>query len=260
MKTRILAAVAGIVVTFLLGSVPTHSAELKVICAVGFQPTMEELRPKFELATGHKLTMEYETIGLALKRLQKGDTADVILLPRQGIDSIVKDGKATAGNVTEIARGGMGMAVRKGAPKPDISSIESFKRALLTARSINISDPARGGIATPHILKVFERLGIAEEVKAKLVYAKVPGAAGIAREVVNGEAEIALNQLQEFVPVSGIEIVGPFPGDLQLTTVFSAVIMGSATNADIAKALITFLRTPEAAKVIRAKGLEPATP
>ena len=109
-------------------------------------------------------------------------------------------------------------------------------------------------------MKVFERLGISEEMKPKLVYAKIPGAAGIAREVANGEAEIALNQLQEFVPVAGIEIVGPFPGDLQLTTVFSVVIMGSATNVDGAKALINFLRTPEAAGMIKAKGMEPATP
>jgi molybdate transport system substrate-binding protein len=115
-------------------------------------------------------------------------------------------------------------------------------------------------VATAYILKVFERLGIGEEMKPKMVYAKVPGAAGVALEVANGEAEIALNQLQEFVPVAGIEIVGPFPGDLQLTTVFSAVIMGSATNVDVAKALINFLRTPEAARVIKAKGLEPAVP
>lgn len=260
MKTRIFSAAASIAVAFLLGSVPAQSADLKVISAVGVQSIMEDIRPKFELATGHKLAMVYEPLGLALKRVQGGETADVILLPRQGIDSLVRDGRASAGNVTDIARSSMGLAVRVGAPKPDISSVESFKSAMLAAKSINISDPARGGVATPHILKVFERLGIAEEMKSKLVIAKIPGAAGVAREVANGEAEIALNQLQEFVPVAGIEIVGPFPSDLQLTTVFSAVIANSAKNVDVAKELIAFLRTAEAAKLIRAKGLEPAAP
>lgn len=241
-------------------TVTAHSAELKVISAVGFQPTMENLKPKFELATGHKLTMVYDTLGLTLKRLQGGETADVIVLPRQGIDTLVKGGKASAGDVTDIARSNMGAAVRKGAVKPDISSTESFKRAMLAAKSINISDPARGGIATPHILKVFERLGIADEMKPKLVIAKIPGAPGIAREVANGEAEIALNQLQELVPVAGIDIVGPFPPELQLITVFSVVIMGGASNTEAARTLISFLRNSEAANVMKAKGLEPAVP
>lgn len=261
MTTRVISAAANITVAFLLAAtIPAQAAELKVISAVGVQSIMEELKPKFELATGHKLTIVYEPLGLALKRVQGGESADVIVLPRQGIDRLVKDGKASAGDATDIARSSMGVAVRKGAPKPDISSTDSFKRTMLAAKSINISDPARSGVATPHIIKVFERLGIAEEMKPKLVYAKIPGAAGVAREVANGEAEIALNQLQEFVPVAGIEIVGLFPSDLQLTTVFSAVIMGGATNVDVAKALISFLRAQDAAKVIRAKGLEPATP
>ena len=244
----------------LVVGVAAKAAGLKVLSAVGMQPVMEDLGPKFERATGHKLAIVFEPIALALKRVQGGETADVIVLPQQGIDSLVKDGKAAASDVTAIARAGMGVAVRKGAVKPDISSSESFKSAMLAAKSVNVSDPARGGVATAYIMTVFERFGISEEMKPKLVYAKVPGAAGIAREVANGEAEIALNQLQEFVPVAGIEIVGPFPGDLQLTTVFAAVIMGSATNVDGAKALINFLRTPEAAAVLKAKGLEHANP
>lgn len=255
------ATTANVAAMFLLAATFTaHSAELNVISAVGLQSIMEDLKPRFELATGHKLGMVYETLGLALKRVQGGGTADLIALPRQGIDTLVKNGKASASDVTDIARGSMGVAVRKGAAKPDISSTESFKRAMLAAKSINISDPARGGIATPHILKVFERLGISEEMKSKLVYAKVPGAAGVGREVVTGEAEIALNQLQELAPVAGIEIVGPFPADLQLTTIFSVVIMGDAKNVEAAKALVNFLRTPEAVRVIKAKGLEAVTP
>lgn len=259
MKTRVLAGAANITIAFLLSAgFPAQSAELKVINAIAMQPVMEDLGPKFERATGHKLAIVFEPLGLALKRVQGGETADVILLPRQGIDSLVKDGRAAAGDVTAIARSGMGVAVRKGGPKPDISSPEAFKRAMLAARSVNVSDPARGGVGTQHVLTIFERLGIAEQMKPKFIYST--GLAGVARDVANGDAEIALYQLQELAPVAGIEIVGPFPGDLQLTTVFSAVIMGGAKNVDVAKALINFLRMPEAVSVIKAKGLEPATP
>jgi molybdate transport system substrate-binding protein len=257
LKAQVFAAAANIAGAVLLtASIPTQSAELKVISAIGIHSTIEDLRAKFELLTGHKLTIVSEN----LKRVQDGETADVIIFPRQSIDHLVKDGKASAVSVTDIARSSMGVAVRKGAPKPEISSTDSFKRAMLAAKSINIPDPARGGVAAPHIIKIFERLGITDEMKNKLVYAKIPGAAGVAHEVAIGEAEIALSQLQELVPVAGIEIVGPLPSDLQLTTVFSAAIMRSATNIDVAKALISYLRTQEAVNVIRAKRLEPATP
>lgn len=257
MEIQVFVAAANIAGAFLLAAIiPAQSAELKVISAIGIHSTMEALRAQFELVTGHRLTIVLES----LKRVQGGETADVIIFPRQSIDHLVKDGKASAASVTDIARSSMGVAVRKGAPKPEISATDSFKRAMLAAKSINIPDPVRGGVAAPHIIKVFERLGIAEEMKTKLVYAKIPGAAGVAHEVAIGEAEIALGQLQELVSVAGIEIVGPFPNDLQLTTVFSAAIMESATNIDVAKALISFLRSQDAVKVISAKRLEPATP
>lgn len=260
MNRRLIAAAASITIAFVLaGIVQAQAAELKVFCAVALQPVLEELKPKFELTSGHKLAMVYEPLGLALKRLEGGETADITILPRQGIDRLVSGGKAAGNNVADVARSGMSVAVRKGAPKPDISSPESFKRAMLAAKSINVPDPARGGLGIQHVFKMFEQLGITQEMKAKFVYQKVPGLAGVAREVVNGEAEIALYHLQELATVAGIDIVGPFPGDLQVTTVFSAVIMGSATNVDVAKVLIAFLlRTPEAASAIRAKGLEPA--
>lgn len=259
MKRPIVSIAASVAVAFLLaGVVPAQSAELRVLCGIALQPVLEDLKPKFELASGHKLMTVYEPLGLALKRLEGGETADVIILPRQGIDRVVREGKAAANSVTDIARSGMGVAVRKGAPKPEISSPESFKRAMLAAKSVNVSDPARGGIGTQHVLAIFERLGIADQMKPKFIYST--GLAGVARDVANGDAEIALYQLQELVAVAGIDIVGPFPGDLQMATVFSAVVMDGAGSADAAKALIKFLRTAEASQVIRAKGLEPAAP
>ena len=172
----------------------------------------------------------------------------------------MKDGKALAGNVTVLARSGIGVAVRKGAPKPDISSPDALKRTLLAAKSIAYVDPASGGASGIHFAKVLDRLGIANEMQSKTVFPnpKTPAEVGVL--VANGEAEIGVHLIQELMSVAGIDIVGPLPGDLQDTTVFSAAIMTGAKDADAAKALVDFLRTPEAAKVIKAKGMEPATP
>jgi molybdate transport system substrate-binding protein len=259
MKIRSLVAAANIGFMFLLVvSIEAEATELKVLSSIGMQAVMEDLGPKFELATGHKLEITFDTSGGVVKRVQGGDTADVVVIPRQGIDSFVKDGKAAADNATVVARSGIGVAVRKGAQKPDISSPEALKRTLLTAKSITYSNPADGGASGIHFAKVLDRLGIANEIKPKTVFLLKPGPVGVL--VANGEAEIAVHQFQELIQVAGIEIVGPLPGDLQDTIVFSAAIMAGAKNADIAKELVNFLRTPEATVVIKAKGMEPATP
>jgi molybdate transport system substrate-binding protein len=150
--------------------------------------------------------------------------------------------------------------VRKGTPKPDISSPEAFRQSMLAAKSIFMSDPARGGLSTSHVLKVFERLGIADEMRRKTTYTKVAGRDGITQALAETDVDVSLNHLQEFAPVAGMQIVGPLPGDLGLSTVFSAVVMGNARNPEAARALVSFLRTPEAAAVVRARGLEPVFP
>jgi molybdate transport system substrate-binding protein len=226
-------------VVVLLASAAAAGADLKVISAIGMQEVMEDLGPKFERATGHKLTIVFATLSPALKRIEGGETADVIVLPAQGIDRLVKDGKAGAGDVKTVARSQVGVAVRKGTPKPDISSPEAFKQSMQAAKSIFISDPARGGIGTPHVLKVFERLGITDEMKRKTIYTKVAGRAGIEQALVETDVNVSLNQLQEFAPVPGMEIVGPLPGDLALSTTFSAVVMAASKNAAAAQALVS---------------------
>jgi molybdate transport system substrate-binding protein len=241
----------------ILVSTVAAGADLKVISAIGMQEVMEDVGPKFERASGHKLTIVFATLGPALKRIEGGETADVIVLPAQGVDTLVNDGKAT-GDAKTVARSQVGVAVRKGTPKPDISSPETFKQSMLAAKSIFISDPARGGIGTPHVLKVFERLGIADEMKRKTTYTKVAGRAGIEQALVETDVNLSLNQLQEFAPVAGMEIVGPLPGDLALSTTFSVVAMAGSKHADAAQALVSYLRTPEAAVDIRRRGLEPA--
>lgn len=261
MKIRLLVAAVNIGFIFLLvGGIAVQAAEIKVLSAVALRSVMEDLGPKFERASGHKLAITFGPLGGIVKRVQGGETADVVIIPREGIDGFVKDGKAAASNVTVIARSGIGVAVRKGATKPDISSPEALKRTLLAAKSITYVDPASGGASAIHFAKVLDRLGIGNEMKSKTVFPDPQNPLGVGVLVANGEAELGVIQFQELILVAGIELAGPLPGDLQATIVFSAAIMAGAKNAEAAKALVSFLRTPETATVIKANGMEPATP
>jgi molybdate transport system substrate-binding protein len=239
------------------GRITADAPEIKVLSAFGIMAVMEDLGPKFERESGHKLVMTFDGFTAIVKRVQDGETADVIVIPQQGIDGLVKSGMAAAGNVTVIACGGIGVVVRKGAPKPDISSSEALKRALLAARSIAYPNPELGGPTGLHFAKVLDRLGIGTEIKPKTVFPKTPGGAEVGGLVASGQAEIGVHQIQELIPVTGIDIVGPLPGDLQNTTVFAAAIMAGAKDAKASKTLIDFLGTREAAAVIKAKGMEP---
>jgi molybdate transport system substrate-binding protein len=229
------------------------AAEIKVVSALSLKGTMEDLAPKFERTSGHKLAMSYGALGDAMKRIQGGETADVVILPRQGIDTLVKEGKAAAGNVTVIAHSNIGVAVRRGAAKPDISTPEAFKRTLLAAKSLTYAGTAGGGPSGLHMAKVMERLGIANEIKSKTIFSNTTEFGAL---MTSGKAEIALFQLQNLVQTPGIDVVGPLPGDLQETTVFAAALMAGAKDAGAAKALITYLRAADSAKVMKAKGLD----
>lgn len=234
------------------------AAEIKALSAIGMQVVMKDLGPKFENTSGHKLAITFAAPGAIVQRALGGEIVDIVILPRPGIDSLLKDGKALAGSVTALAQSGIGVAVRTGTPRPDISSPEALKRTLLAAKLITYSNPAAGTSSGVHFAKVLDRLGIAGEMKSKTVFSPKAGVVG--ELVANGEAEIAVHQFQELIPIVGIEIVGPLPGDLQDTIVFSAAIMSNATNAAAAKTLVDFLRAPEATAVVKAKGMEPANP
>ena len=261
MKIRSLVAAANIGIMFLLVlRIKAEATVLKLLSAFGMQSVLEDLEPNFERATGHKLALSFATGGATVKRVKDGEAADIVITLRQGIDTLVKDGKAPVGNVTVLARSGIVVVVRKGAPKPDVSSPDALKRTLLAAKSISYVNPASGGASGIHFAKVLDRLGIANEMKSKTVFPnpKTPAEVGVL--VARGEAEIGVHIIQELMPVAGIDIVGPLPGDLQNTIVFAAAIMASAKDAEASKALVNFLRTSEAAAVIKAKGMELATP
>ena len=230
------------------------AAELKVLSTPALTETWEELGPKFE-ATGHKLTIVYAPSGAIAKRVSDGETADLLVSTPAGIDSLIKTGKVLDGTNTPIASSGMGVAVLKGAPKPDISTPDAFKRALLAAKAVAYTDPASGGASGAHMAKVLDRLGIANEVSAK---AKLGRGTPVANFLVSGEADIAIQQMPELLHVKGAEVVGPLPGDLQNVTMFAAGIPSGSAQAEAAKALIRFLQTPEAATAFKKHGLEPA--
>lgn len=232
-----------------------QAAEIRALIALGFKDVMEDVGPKFEKASGHKLAIQFDNFGPIVKKVQGGEAVDIVIMPRQGIDTLAKDGKTTAGNITDLARAEIVVIFRKGAPKPDVSTADALKRSLLAAKSVTYGNPADGGASGIHFAKVIDRLGIAKEMKPKTIYAK-PGR-DTGDVVAAGNAELGVNQLQVLMPVAGIEVAGPLPADLQAATIFASAVMSGAKNAAPAQALVKFLRTPEGAKVIKAKGMNP---
>jgi molybdate transport system substrate-binding protein len=220
------------------------------------QAALEELTPKFEKASGHKLAITWGAAAMLVKRVQGGETADLLVLTRQGLDALVKDGKAAAGSDATFASSGMAVVVKKGASKPDISTPEAFKQTLLAAKSIAYSNPAAGGASGVYFSKLLERMGIAEQMKAKTKYP--PAGGNSANLVVSGEADLAIQQEPEVMSVAGVDVVGPLPGDLNNITVYAAGVGTKTKEADAVKALIKLLHSPEAAAVFKARGLNPA--
>ena len=232
--------------------------EIKVLSTTAMKTVFEALAGGFAQATGNRLNV---TLGPSLrleKQLGDGEAADMAIVSASGARELIASGKLVAAGVAEIAKSSIGVAVARGAPKPDISSVESFKRAMLAAKSIACSKPVGGGQSGAHLAKVFEHLGITAQMQAKSKYG-AGGAAGLAGLVVlRGEADIGIQQMAELMAVDGIDVVGPLPADIQMITPFVAGIPANASHPDAGHALIAFLTTPEAKRVLKAKGLEPA--
>jgi molybdate transport system substrate-binding protein len=230
------------------------AAELKVYSTIGVQGAVEALVPQFEKASGHKLVMTWATAPMLVKRLQGGETADVMILNSAGIDTMTKEGRIAPGSGVTLASSAVAIAVKAGAPKPDISTPEALRKTLLATKSISYTDPAAGGASGIYFAKLLERMGIAKEVNAKNKYP--PPGCYSGNYLLTGEAELAVQQKPELMHIAGTEIVGPLPGDLNMVTTFAAGIWVDSQNGETAKALVTFLHSPEAASVFRAKGLD----
>ena len=231
------------------------TAEIKVLTAGAFKQVLLALVPDFEKQTGHKVTVENDTVGALTKRIEGGEIFDLAVLTPAAVNDLATKGKFVTGSRTNLARVGVGVVVRDGTPKPDIGSVEAFKTALLAAKSIAYIDPAAGGSSGIYVAGLIDKLGIAAEVKAK---AKLIHGGAVAAHIANGEAELGIHQISEILPVKGITLVGPLPAAIQNYTVYSAGIGASAKESDAAKALLKVLSGPAAADVLKTKGMEPA--
>jgi molybdate transport system substrate-binding protein len=230
-------------------------AELTIYSSIGMRSAAEQLFRIFEKENSCPLAVTWGTAPMLVARIEAGETADVLILSRAGIDALRKQGKIAAGSNVTLAGSGVAIAVKADAPKPDISTPEALKATLLKARSIAYSEPAAGGASGVYFAKLLERMGIAEQMKPKTKY---PPAGGFSGELIlTGEAELAVQQKPELLHVAGIEIVGFLPGDLNVVTEFVAGIMAGSKNAEMSRALIQSLRSDKAAAVFQAKGLDP---
>jgi molybdate transport system substrate-binding protein len=230
-------------------------AEITGFVTMAVQGVMSAVGPIFEQASGHKLALTFNTSKMLLQELRTGAEPDVLVITREAIDGLAADGTIARGSDVTLARSSVGIAVPQGAPKPDIATPDALKRAVLAARAIGYSDPAGGGASGVHFEKVLHQLGIADVAKPKIKYP--PVGTYTAEMLLTGEVDLAVQQISELNFVQGIELVGPLPAALQLTTVFVGGIHARARQLKAARALLSFLRSPEAAQAFRAQGLEP---
>ena len=250
MRTRAIAAAAALIVT----TGAAHAAEIDAMITTAMKAAVDELAAPFERANGHVLRSTYGPSGGLARRLNAGEAADLIVVGSKALDELIKQGKVVGGR-TDVARTGIGIAVRKGAAKPDVSSPEALKRALLAAKSIAHTAPAGGGVTAAHVMGVFEKLGIAAEVTPKVKLAAGGPNGRVSVLVSSGEAEIGLQQVSELMSNPEVEVIGMLPGELQQMTTYSAGTTASARQMEAAKAFIRRLAAPEAVTIYKTKGL-----
>ena len=225
---------------------------MEILCTNGVKSVMVDLVPAFERTSGTKVMITWGATNSLLKDLEGGAGGDLAILTAEAIDDLMSGGRVVAGSRVDLARSGIGVAVRKGAKRPDIASPEALKRALVAAKSVAHSKSGMSGIYFPTVLA---RLGIADAMKAKIVIPD-PGTP-VGEVVAKGDAEIGIQQISELLPVAGIEIVGPLPDALQKITIFSAGVLTAAKEPSVAAALLKFVAA-ETPRLLKHKGLEPA--
>jgi len=233
--------------------VPT---EIKVLSSTAMKTSMDLLMPQFEQASGHMTAFSYGPSTRIAKQVADGEANDVTIVTDSGVDDLIRQGRLVAGSRTDIARSAMALAVQKGAAKPDISTPKKFKQAMLAAKSLGMSNPVGGGASGAILAGIFDKLGIAEQMKPKLAFGPGGPAGLIGNFLVRREVEIGIQQLPELMAVPGIDIVGPLPFGGETVSVFSAGLSTGARDAAAARALILFLTTPAAKAVLKARGMD----
>ena len=253
MKSLLRGIAAALVVVGSIGAGPAAADEVKVLSAGAVRAIVTELAEEFRRETGHTVALSFGTVGQTRQKLAGAEPVDVVIMTDVAIDDVAKQGVVTPGTRADIARTGMGVGVREGAPRPDIGTSAAFKDALLRARSIVYVDPAQGATSGVHFKGILERLDIADAVKGKTIL--VPGGYP-AEKVASGEAELVVHQISEIVPVKGVVLVGPLPPDLQKVTVYSAGLATRTTSPDAARAFVAFLTRPAFKPKFAAAGLD----
>jgi len=250
MNVKTLVTAAGFAA--LLSAFPVSAAEIKVLASNGVRAALEELAPAFERDTGNRLVISFGLAAALKRQIEAGEAFDLAILTSAGIDDLAKQGKVDGASRASIARSGVGIGIRKGGPRPDIGTPDAFKRTLLSAKSISWAKEGQSGI---YFAGLLERIGIAEQMKPKIV----PAATGVevGKLVASGQVEFGVILVNELMAAPGVEVLGPLPAELQSYTVFHAGVGVGSKDSSAAKALIKFLTTPSAGAVFKAKGQEP---
>jgi molybdate transport system substrate-binding protein len=232
---------------------PAAAADIKVLTAGAMRSVLDALRPQFEKETGHKVSLDNATAGTLAKRIEDGEAFDVAVITPKVIDDLARTGRIAPGTRADVAKVGIGVAVKEGVPLPDIATVEAFRRTLLAARSVAYIDPKAGGSSGIYFDSLLDRLGIAGEIRPK---ARLKQGGYVAELVASGEAEVAVHQISEIVPVKGVVLVGPLPAEIQNFTTYAAAVGGRAKDAAAAKSLIEHIAGPAATPILTAKGME----
>jgi len=228
---------------------------MKVLTAGAFKSTVVALVPEYEKASGNKVVIDNDTVGALAKRIDAGETFDVLVTTPAAIDALIAQGKVAPGSRANLARVGVGVMVKAGAPKPDVSTVDAFRKAVLAAKSVSYIDPASGGSSGIYVAKLLERLGIADQVKPK---EKLKQGGYVADYISSGQAELGIHQISEIVPAPGVTLVGPLPQEIQNYTVYAAGIAATTKHAAAAKALIAVFSGPSAQALFKSKGMDAA--
>ena len=254
MNSHIYRTIAGLLCVVAL--TPADAADIKILTAGAFKQVVLEIVPQYEKESGNRVSVSNDTAGALKKRIEEGESFDVAVITPAVLGELIAKGKIAAGTNVNVACVSIGVVVREGAAKPDISTVEAFKQALLAAKSVAYIDPASGGSSGVYIEKLLGRLGIADQIRPK---ARLKKGGHVADLVVSGEAELGLHQISEIVPVKGAALVGPLPEEIQNRTTYAAAVSASAANKVAADALIKMLSGPAGAAVLKSKGMEPAS-
>jgi len=252
MTKRSLLAITLVAGALLLQPGTAAAAEIKVLTAGAMKSVVLALQSGFEAASGHRLVVDNDTAGGLLKRIEAGEAFDMAIITPSAIDSLIGKGKVVDGSRVAIARVGVGVAVKDGAPKPDLSSVDAFKRALLSATTVAYIDPASGGSSGIYVAGLLKKLGIADEIKPK---ERLQAGGYVAEKVAKGEAEIAIHQISEILPVKGVTLAGPLPEEIQNYTVYAAGLSATSGDPKAAQAWIDYLKGPAASAAIESRGM-----